>query len=93
MFQKRSNRRVKRAQQLKQQRAAGSPTSKKQQPEEGGVDLEMGPLCSLLCAVLIVALGATMALAVFMYTKPDCMKELGLDRQSLLLRGSSSKRS
>jgi hypothetical protein len=29
-------------------------------------------------------LGASMAMVFFMYDKPDCMKNLGLDRQSLL---------
>jgi hypothetical protein len=79
MFQKRTNR-VKRAQQLKQRRVL--PSS----PQDGGneMDLEMGPACTCFCALLIVALGASMAMVFFMYDKPDCMKNLGLDRQSLL---------
>ena len=77
--------RVQRAQLLKKRRGAGNSTAE----ETAGLDLEVGPVCTLICAVLIVALGAAMAVAFFAIQKPDCMKNLGLDRASLL-RGAFS---
>eukprot|EP00980_Cylindrotheca_fusiformis_P013434 scaffold3437_cov113-Cylindrotheca_fusiformis.AAC.1 len=96
MFQKRTNR-MKRAQQLKQRRGgvaaiaqdSGSGNSSNG-GSDGGIDLEIGPMCTLICAALIVALGAAVALILFMHNKPDCMKSLGLDRRSLLRSSSSS---
>ena len=81
--------RVQRAQQLKQRRGAYSSSAAEESP---GLDLEVGPICTLFCALLIVALGAAMALAFFAVEKPDCMKSLGLDRASLLRGAFSSSK-
>lgn len=83
---KRGVNRLQRAQQLKKRRGANKSGSDE---SSAGLDLEVGPICTLLCALLIVAVGAFMAVAFFAMQKPDCMKNLGLDRASLL-RGSFS---
>ncbi|CAJ1966251.1 unnamed protein product [Cylindrotheca closterium] len=89
MFHPRKVNRVQRAQSLKQRRGANSSSADE---GSGGLDLEVGPFCTLLCALLIVALGAAMAIAFFAVQKPDCMKNFGLDRASLL-RGAFSSSS
>lgn len=91
-----ANTRAKRAQQLRQQRlaankatvaapgAAASKASNKKTDEEEEVLIVSG-WCTVLCALLIVALGAAMATLFFVLHQPECL-------QGMPLLGSSSSK-
>lgn len=81
------NSRVRRAQQLRQQRlkakgaGGGSATSGSRgggSADDGGGELSVSGTGALLGALMIVALGASLAALLFSFYHPDCVKDLPL---------------
>lgn len=82
MFGRRRNSRVDRAEKLRLQRMNSGVVHEKNKSQDEYA-LELGTFAIFLFAVFVVAMGCCTALAIFNLRHPDCMKNLGLDPESL----------
>ena len=85
MFGRRRNSRVDRAEKLRQQRMNSGVVHEKNKSQDSQDEyaLECGTFGIALFAVFVVAMGCCAAIAIFNLHHPDCMKNLGLDPESL----------
>lgn len=82
MFGRRRNNRVDRAEKLRLQRMNSGVIHEKNKSQDEYA-LECGTFGIVLFAVFVVAMGCCAAIAIFNLHHPDCMKNLGLDPESL----------